>query len=75
MRTSLLLLMLVAGASLGFASLNGTFGRRRPETMSADAHAAFGVLDSSTSSSFSVTGAPESVFVAASGPCPSDLFG
>ncbi len=51
----------------GTAILNGTFGpTTAQETVAADAHASYGVLNSSASSSYSVSGAPESVFVAAS---------
>jgi hypothetical protein len=51
----------------GTAILNGTFGpTSAQETVAADAHAGYGVLNSSASSSYSVSGAPESVFVAAS---------
>ena len=52
--------------STGTALLNGTFGpTSSQETVSADAHSAFGILNASASSSFDVSGTPESIGVTA----------
>jgi len=52
--------------SSGTAALSGTFGPASAhETVSSDAHAAYGVLNASASSSYSVSGTPESDFVTA----------
>jgi hypothetical protein len=54
-----------AGAS-GIATLSGTFGPASAhETVSADAQASYGVLGASASSSFDVSGTPESDFITA----------
>jgi hypothetical protein len=50
----------------GNAVLNGTFGPpSAQETVSADAHAAYGVLNASATSSFNVLGTPETDFISA----------
>jgi PEP-CTERM motif len=50
----------------GTAAIAGTFGpTSAQETVSADAHAAYGVLNASASSSYSVVGTPEADFVTA----------
>lgn len=50
----------------GTATLNGTFGpTSAQETVTANAHAGYGVLNASASSSYSVSGTPESDFVTA----------
>jgi PEP-CTERM motif len=50
----------------GTAAIAGTFGpMSAQETVTADAHAAYGVLNASASSSFSVSGTPEADFVTA----------
>jgi len=50
----------------GTATLSGTFGpSSAQETVSADAHAGYGVLNASASSLYSVSGTPESDFITA----------
>ncbi len=50
----------------GTATLSGTFGpTSAQETVTADAHAGYGVLNASASSSYSVSGTPESDFITA----------
>src|SRR5581483_4192413 len=50
----------------GIANVSGTFGPSTAnETVSASAQAAYGILDASSTSSFSVTGTPEADFITA----------